>query len=140
VSVIFRNTGHLSDKHSHDEIAKFLGVPANPFDVMFPAKATEMKRMVLDYIKILRQSHLQNSQHIDDEMVNGLQKYTIKIDESGFPVAPRPQSWSSVKKNDIEQIYRMYMTVHYRKFFLPPGQMILHRPCKVIPLIVFAQS
>ena len=96
-------------------MAKFLGVPAMPFDIMFPDKAKEMKRTVLDYIKILRNAHFSSSQNTGDEITNGLQKNTLQIDESGFPVAPRPQSWLKVKRDDLEPIYRMYMTRHYRE-------------------------
>lgn len=100
---------------SHDEMAKFLGVPAMPFDVMFPDKAKEMKRMVLDYIKVLRRAHINNSQNIIEESINGLKKNMLQVDESGFPLAPQPQSWEKVKKDDLEPIYRLYIMRHYRK-------------------------
>ena len=115
VSKICRYFNNLSHKSSHDEMAKFLGVLAMPFDIMYPDKAKEIKRMVLDYIKVLRRAHFNNSQNIGDEITNGLQKNTIQIDDSGFPVAPRPHSWSKVKREDLELIYRLYMTCHYRK-------------------------
>jgi hypothetical protein len=96
---------------SHDEIAKFLGVPAMPFDVMYPDKAKEIKRMVLDYIKALRSAHINNSNDITDAQ----QKNVLQIDEKGFPIAPRPQSVSKSTKADLETIYRLYITRHYRK-------------------------
>lgn len=96
-------------------MAKFLGVPAMPFDIMFPDKAKEMKRNVLEYIKVLRVAHSTNSQNTGTENINGINKNTLKIDEAGFPLAPQPQSWTILKKDDLEPMYRLYMTRHYRK-------------------------
>jgi hypothetical protein len=101
---------------SHDEIAKFLGVPATPFDVMFPDKAKEMKRMVLDYIKVLRRDHLGHSQ-TPANINNGLQTNTLEINEAGYPIAPQPQSWTKVKRDNLESIYRLYIARHYRKSY-----------------------
>jgi hypothetical protein len=98
-------------------MAKFLGVPAMPFDIMFPDKAKEMKRMVLEYIKVLRRAHFTSSHNTGNEIANGIQKNTLQIDESGFPVAPRPHSWAKVKRDDLEPVYRLYMTRHYRKSY-----------------------
>ena len=98
-------------------MAKFLGVPAMPFEVMFPDKAKEMKRMVLEYIKVLRRAHFDNSQNASHEATNGFENDTLQIDDSGFPVAPRPISWTKVKKDDLEPIYRLYIARHYCRLF-----------------------
>jgi hypothetical protein len=104
----------MPHKYRHDEMAKLMGVPATPFDVMYPDKAKEMKRMVLDYIKVLRRAHFSNTQMAGDDITNGLQRDTLQIDESGFPLAPWPQSWIKVTKAEIEPIYRLYIARHYR--------------------------
>jgi hypothetical protein len=98
-------------------MAKFLGVPAMQFEVMYPEKAKEMKRMVLEYMKVLRRAHIDNSQNTSNETTNGFQNDTLQMDDSGFPVAPRPISWTKVKKGDIEHIYRLYIARHYRRSF-----------------------
>ena len=98
-------------------MAKFLGVPAMPFDLMFPDKAKEMKRNVLEYIKVLRRAHFNNTQNAGEEITKGIQRNTLQIDESGFPLAPRPQSWTKVTKADLEPIYRLYIARHYRKLY-----------------------
>ena len=85
-----------------------------PFDVMYPDKAKEMKRMVLDYIKVLRRDHFSNPQLAGNNMDNGLQRNVLKIDPTGYPVAPRPQSWTKVTRADLEPIYRLYIARHYR--------------------------
>ena len=106
-------------------MAKFLGVPAMPFDVMYPDKAKEMKRMILEYIKVLRRAHFDNSQNASDETTNGFQNDTLQIDDTGFPVAPRPISWTKVKKDELEPIYRLYMARHYRRlFYISTGESI----------------
>jgi hypothetical protein len=107
---------NLSHKCSHDEIAKFLGVPANSFDVMYPDKATEMKRMVLDYIKLLTRADSQNTgpARSTGEETNGFIRNRILTNESGFPMAPRPLSWKKVTKVELEPLYRMYIARHYQ--------------------------
>ena len=50
MSNLFSYFNDWSPKISHDEMSKFLGVLAQPFDLMFLDKAKEIKRMVLDYI------------------------------------------------------------------------------------------
>jgi hypothetical protein len=97
-------------------MAKLLGVPATQFEIMYPEKALEMKRSVLEYIKHLRHAHINNSQHAGDEVIRGLNRNSVLIDESGFPCAPRPLSWEKVTKTELEPIYRLYMTKHYREY------------------------
>jgi hypothetical protein len=119
VSNIFGHYKDLSHKSSHDEMAKFLGVPANSFDLMFLDKAKEMKRMVLDYIKLLRRAHFENNTHTQttgEDISNGFERNRIQTDESGFPIAPRPLSWTKVTKVELEPLYRMYIARHYRTF------------------------
>lgn len=80
-----------------------------PFDVMYPEKANEIKRLVLEYIKILRRDHYTNGQSND---INN----TLQVDADGYPLAPRPQSWTKLKKADLEPLFRLFITRHYRKF------------------------
>lgn len=96
-------------------MAKFLGVPALPYDVMFEDKAVEMKRNILEYIQILRKAHINNTESPAEEFINGIQRNTLQIDESGFPLAPRPESWKKVTKAELEPIFRLYIARHYRK-------------------------
>lgn len=86
---------------------------------MYPDKAKEMKRMVLDYIKCLRQAHFASTQIPSNITTNGIQRNTLEIHDSGFPLAPRPESWSKVTKADLEPIYRLYIGKHYRKTLHP---------------------
>jgi hypothetical protein len=54
-------------------MAKLLGVPAMPFDIMYPEKAIKFKRTVLDYIKVLRRAHQDISQGDVVDVVNGIE-------------------------------------------------------------------
>lgn len=85
---------------------------------MYMDKAKEMKRVVLDYIKLIRRTHINNSQTVgDNATTNGIQKDIIKVDANGFPLAPRPESWKNVTRSDLEPLYRLYLKRHYRKSF-----------------------
>lgn len=84
---------------------------------MYPEKAIEMKRTVLDYIKLLRRTYQDISQNTNADVVNGIDQLTLKIDSTGYPLAPRPQSWTKVTRAEVEPIYRMYMAKQYRKSY-----------------------
>lgn len=98
-------------------MAKLLNVPAMAFDMMYPDKAKEMKRVVLDYIKVLRSTYMEESQNSGDDEPNGFPRNAIRTDVSGFPLVPRPTAWEKVTKADLEPIYRLYMTKHYRESY-----------------------
>lgn len=40
----------------------------------------------------------------------------IQFDSDGFPIVPAT-SWNKISKEDLEKIYRTYLTTHYRQFF-----------------------
>lgn len=88
-----------------------------PFDVMYTDKSTELKRMVLDYIKNIRRDYFSNLQANEDVESNGFKKNTLDINEAGFPLAPRPHSWTMVKRADLEGLYKLYITRSYRTFY-----------------------
>jgi hypothetical protein len=95
-------------------MSKILGLPVMPFDVMYPEKAMEMKRTVLEYIKVLHRSQIENADGADENNTIGIQKNILQIDKSGYPVAPRPLSGAKVTRGTLESIYRLYITRHYR--------------------------
>ena len=105
-------------RHSHDEIAKYYGVPADPFDVMFPKEALQIKKKVLDYIGVLREAHSHNIGQASEETTNGFLRNAIRLDEFGFPKAPRPLDWSKVTKVELEPLFRMYIRSNYSKFLI----------------------
>jgi hypothetical protein len=110
IYVLLHTRSLIHDRH--DDIAKLLQVPAMPFDIMFPEKATEMKRMLLDYIKLLRRDHFGDTAGADND-INKNQ--VVQIDDSGFPKAPDPETLANIKSSELQGLYRLYITRQYRK-------------------------
>ena len=81
---------------------------------MCPDKAKECKRAILEYVHILHRQMVQATDHSHDN-TDQINKGTLEISPSGFPVAPRPNKWNKVTRVDLEPLYRMYITEHYRK-------------------------
>jgi hypothetical protein len=52
----------------------------------------------------------------------------IKIDSDGFPIAPSPPSWDKITKDQLEKMYRSYLSHHYSKY--------LHTICRCSILMV----
>jgi hypothetical protein len=104
----------LTPEISHDEIANILGVPSKSFEEIYQDKAREMKRTLLEYVKTL-QGVIDNAGSIPA----GAGLSTITLDPEGFPVAPNPPSWDKYTKDDLERLYRLYLTHHYRECLLP---------------------
>ena len=42
----------------------------------------------------------------------------LELGTDGYPIAPKLTKEVKVKKNDLEQLYRLYITYHYRKSLL----------------------
>jgi len=88
-----------------------MGVASKSFEDTYEHKARDMKRTLLEYVKTLRvaRTGVGPAGGPDTEWT------TIRQDPCGFPMAPCPPSWEKVTKEDLEPIYRMYLTQHYRK-------------------------
>lgn len=72
-----------------------------------------MKRAINEYLKTLLLAKDRGAEKQDRSAdMHG----TLEINPDGYPVAPRTQSWRKVTKADIEPLYRMYITQHYRTF------------------------
>ena len=99
----------------HDDIAELIGIPALPFEVMYPDKAKDFKRTLSEYLKeLLRVKSRRPGQSVADNSSAELHG-SVEIDPSGYPIAPRPQSWTKVPRTVLEPLYRSYITKHYRK-------------------------
>ena len=99
---------------SHDEIAQIMGVPSNSFEETHEDRATDMKHMVLDYIKTLQAICLTGA-GTGPGGVGTSHGTIIHWDQDGFPLIPSSVSWDKVSKEDLEAMYRSYITQHYRK-------------------------
>jgi hypothetical protein len=45
----------------------------------------------------------------------------IKLDSDGFPILPSPPSWDKFTKDQLEKMYRSYISLHYSKYSLYAG-------------------
>jgi hypothetical protein len=99
---------------SHDEIANVLGVTSKSFEDTYEAKAKELKRTLLEYVKTL----------VNNSAGAAPAAGSILFDADGFPIAPNNLS-DKTTKEDLEQLYHAYITQHYREFLLPRAVSLL---------------
>ena len=99
---------------SHDEIAQIMGVPSKSFEETHKDWATDMKCTVLDYIKTLQAICLTGA-GTGPGGVGTSHSTIIHRDQDGFPLIPSSMSWDKFSKEDLEAMYRSYITQHYCK-------------------------
>lgn len=81
-------------------------------------KSTEFKRTILEYVKTVRTAADTGTGTTPGAGLGSNDpSLTVRLDPKGFPIAPSPQSWDKVSKDNIEKLYRSYVTQHYRMFF-----------------------
>lgn len=97
---------------SHDEIANILKVPARSFEETYPEKSKEFKRALVEYIETIRSA---NADLGADGAVGEKKKVAIELDSERFPIAPVINVEKKMTKDDLEPLYRLYMTQHYRE-------------------------
>jgi hypothetical protein len=51
----------------------------------------------------------------DDQNGADQNKVLIQLDTNKYPIAPKITTDKKMKKNDLEQLYRLYLTHHYRE-------------------------
>lgn len=106
---------------SHDNIPEIIGVHSLSFQDMYGLKKTiELKRIFMEYVKTVRAAADTSNgtgTGAGDRLVSTDPSLTVRLDPKGFPVAPSPPSWDKVSKDNIERLYRSYVTHHYRMFF-----------------------
>lgn len=87
-----------------------MGVSAPGFVTQHKDKVDEMKRLLLDYAKALRQVSNTNIQTRENTAPADL----IQINENGYPILPDKVDFNSLRKSDLEEIIRTYLGWHYR--------------------------
>jgi hypothetical protein len=112
---------------SHDEIASVLNMPVRSFEEIYPTKSKEFKRTVKEYIETVRSSNsgagaggadgAEGTIGADETSGAGSIDISIELDNKRFPMAPKIASDTKIKKKDLEQLYRLYLTHHYREWF-----------------------
>jgi hypothetical protein len=79
---------------------------------MYEDKAKDFMRTVNEYIKTVRSS---TGAGTGAEAGINNSKLNIKLDSEGYPILPIT-SWEKINKDELEKLYRSYITYHYREF------------------------
>jgi hypothetical protein len=99
-----------NNTYRHDTIAETLGVPAASFHDMFQDTALGMKRLLMIYVKRLREM-VENADGIPGSAPTASKTKTVILD--GFPKLPQPFDVNLYSKKDLEDLYRDYIGAQY---------------------------
>lgn len=131
----------FDDTNRHEIIHDLLGVPAIGFEKQHHDKAKEMKRVVLDYVKRLKEmtgpSGTGTGTGTGTEAAPAAaargQKWLVT--EAGFPKVPADWDLAGLVKTELEIVFRDYLSRHYCEWqlFFNIGTesmwVFLNRPC-----------
>ena len=92
-----------------------MGIPSKTFCEMHPEKAKDILRLINEYIKTVRSSAGIGSGS-GAGAGSGRNNLNIELDPNGFPIVPSIPSWDKISKEELEKLYRNYITQHYRGF------------------------
>lgn len=88
-------------------------VPCQSFQELYEEKSEDFMRTVMEYVKTVRAAAGAGTGTGSGSRETIL---NIDLDSDGFPIAPSPTSLEKNSKEDIERLYRSYITQHYRSF------------------------
>jgi hypothetical protein len=84
---------------------------------MYPGQSKEFKRTVKEYIETVRKSILGAGVGAAVNVCDSRSEIMcIELDSNGFPIAPKISTDLKPTKRDLEQLYRLYITHHYREW------------------------
>ena len=111
-------TNRLTQFYSHDEIASIMNTPVRSFEEIYQGKSKEFKRVVKEYIETVRATNAGagGDNGADTTLGAGSNNISIELDNNRFPIAPKIGSDYKFKKKELEQLYRLYITHHYREW------------------------
>lgn len=106
---------------SHDQIAKLHNVPSKKFEHSYSEESEAMKKALMEYMKTLNSIGLNAGASAGASPCPSAgagaskESIAIRISPEGYPIAPCPDSWDKIPKQEMEQIYRTYIMTHYRE-------------------------
>ena len=103
--------------NSHDEIGNIAGVPIRSFEETYPEKSKEFQRIVMEYIETVCSLKAGTSPVGNRNGTDGI-NVCLELGTDRYPIALKLTKEIKVKKIDLEQLYRLYITYHYSKSLL----------------------
>jgi hypothetical protein len=95
----------------HDHIADLAGVPGRSLVDTYSNEISQMKRCVVDYVKMLRATA---NPLMPVPLVTEVQHIPLKIANDGFPYLESSFHQTKYKKKELEQGFYLYVGQHYK--------------------------
>lgn len=90
-----------------------MGSPAKSFVDTHPEIVLEMKRLLMDYFKTIRQSVHDLDSRPSHPPPNDIE---VKITKEGYPVLPNSLELDNLNKTSLIIILRTYLNAHYSEY------------------------
>lgn len=101
----------------YDRIAQTMGVPMPSFISLHKDKVSEIMRLLMDYIKSVRQRKIHNEQLNGGEQVNETPpERQVNLSESGYPMIPSIDRFENLRKSELDIILRAFLACHYSAY------------------------
>ena len=100
----------------YDHIAKVMGVQTTTFISLHKNKVNEIMRLLMDYVKSVRQSRIVN-ERLNGSQVNEVPlEREVKLSDSGFPLIPSIDHFDNLRKAELDIILRAFLGCHYSAY------------------------
>jgi hypothetical protein len=96
-----------------DRMADMMNVKMESFISRHKDKVNEIKRLLMNYVKELRQWNSTHQPTANVESTTGLQ---IHLSDYGYPSLPKDIRFDEQRKGDLDKILRSYLACHYSKW------------------------
>jgi hypothetical protein len=123
-------TATLTTLNSNDRIAKMMDVPSIKFSELHKDKVDEMKRLLINYVKGLREAMFSMNRNTANgepaaaaATAHSPDDLEVKITDDGFPLIPTAVQFDNLRKGELDSILRSYLECHYSVY---PNPNCLH--------------
>ena len=103
----------------YDKIAETMNVPSPTFLALHKDKMDEIKRLLMDYVKNLRDQRSKTFIDQNNDGTAGKQistNWEVKISDSGYPILPSIGTLDVLRKGELDIIVRTFLGSHYSAF------------------------